>query len=229
MDCNDDNPCTSSTKCQPNGTCGGGIVNMCDDNPCKTNRTCQTSNGSCTVGDNVGKGTDCGNNKVCNGMGTCACRTKSDWNLLTNPGFDGNANSWILANGAAYKGNVDVNSCSGSGSVALTAVTQTMSQCVQLGSTLTAARTIYFGYRIKGAGACDIEFYDGNGACNGSRLGGSELLLGEGAGDAWDQRAGSALAPANTTHVYLSCSAVTGGGPYDQLFLSTSPQSAGAF
>jgi len=91
-------------------------------------------------------------------------------------------------------------------------------------------KTFSFGYRFKGtgSGSCNLFFYGGSGSCNGTQLG-SETFLGEASGTVWVQPAGSVTSPANTTHVYVVCSGVIGGGNYDQFFLSTSSKGGGSF
>jgi hypothetical protein len=223
-ECDDGNLCTTGSTCQSNGTCGGGTVKTCNDNPCKRNSTCQPTNGICSGGQNVDKGTDCAANKVCDGLGNCACRTKSTWNLLTNPTFDGSTSGWTLQGGAAYS-TFDVNACSGSGSVAVNAHSDTAGQCLLL----SGAQTYSFGYKFTGTGTgnCVLIFYSGT-ACSGTQLGSAGLEI-DAQGTTWVQGVGSGTSPAATTRVFLNCSAAYGAGKYDQLFLSTSPRAAGSF
>jgi len=200
---------------------------------CTTGDSCQ-SNGSCGGSGKAPNTTSCGNNKFCDGNGSCKCRTPSSWNLLQNPGFDGSASGWTLNGGASYQANVDVDSCSGSGSVSLQALGATVTRCMGAKEN----QTYYFGYRFKAAGGasssgtayCYIAFLPAGNTCSISESIGS-------GGDApqnynndnWIQGSGSATSPPNTTHLLFTCSCPASQGYHDQFYLSTSSPGVPAF
>jgi hypothetical protein len=222
--CNDNTACTSGEKCQT-GSCGGGSPMNCDTNPCKTGQSCTA--GACGGGSNVSQNTPCETNKFCDGAGACKCKVKSSWNLLTNPGFDGNADDWVLNGTASYNNGNDVNACQGSGSVNVNSLSATFRQCISA----TAGQNYWFGYRFKGSGSsgtatCSVAFLGGS--CNANSLDGI-ALYGSISGATWIQIADTMKAPTGTTHLEFNCSAAAATGYYDQLFVSKSSQGAGAF
>lgn len=204
--CDDSNPCTLSESCQSNGSCGGG------------------SKASIT--------TSCGNNKYCDGNGGCKCRTQSTWNLLTNPGFDGSASSWKLNGGASYV-TADVDSCSGSGSIALLQLGANITQCVPA----KANQTYYFGYRFKDSGGAsaagtataDISFLPAGNTCGISESTGGSTAAQSYNNNNWIQGSGSATSGSNTTHILFHISSPASNGYYDQVYLSTSSPGLPAF
>jgi len=206
-DCNDNNVCITGESCQSNGSCGGG------------------SKASISL--------SCGNNKFCDGNGACKCRTQSSWNLLTNPGFDSNASPWTLKGGATYVPSVDVDSCSGSGSVSLQVLGAVVTRCIEV----KANQTYYFGYRFKAAGGpsssgtayCYIAFLPAGNTCSISEsVGGADAAQNYN-NDNWIQGSASATSDANTTHVLFTCSSPASSGYHDQFYLSTSSPGVPAF
>lgn len=260
--CDDDNACTTGETCQANGACNDGSAVTCtgadqchtvgvcqpatgcpaptvvtgscnDDNPCIINETCQAS-GMCGGGVPASHTTACGTNEFCDGSGSCGCRTKSSWNLLANPGFDG-PDSWTLNNGAIYT-TVDADDCSGSGSVLIQELTATVSQCVPG----TENTTYFLGYRFKtlgefnGSGAigyvsCQINFVLAGDTCDERVPGAGETVSLQFNTDNWTQASGSATSPPGTGMVRIHCAGGGGNGYFDQIYLSTTSPGTPAF
>lgn len=252
--CNDDNACTTGERCQSNGNCGGGNAVTCsgadechtvgacqpdtgcpapvvknsscdDENPCITGESCQ-ANGSCGGGTAAGNTVSCGNNKYCDGSGGCACRTKSSWNLLSNPGFNGSANSWTLVGGASYQ-TEDVDSCNGSGSALIAGLAHRVEQCVPA----LPSTDYFFGFRFKASGGadsvgtaiCNIFFLTSGTPCDGGYDGSGSASQAYNT-NTWIQGSTMVTTQSNTATIRVNCVGAAAAGYYDQLYLSrTSP------
>ncbi len=203
--CDDDNVCTSGETCQESDTCGGGTKQPLT--------------------------TPCGNNEFCNGNGACECRTKSSWNLLTNPGFNGSADGWTLGAGAAYATN-DVDGCAGSGSLSLPALSS-FRQCVPA----QPSKTYYFGFRFKASGGpsstgtahCYISFLPAGNTCQVGDATDSVSTTQDYNNDNWIQGSGTGTSDSNTTHILMACSTPSAVGYHDQLYLSQGSPGVPAF
>jgi hypothetical protein len=258
--CNDNSACTTGEKCQANGTCGGGNAVTCngadqchtvgacvpasgcpapvvksgscqDNNPCVLNESCQ-SNGSCGGGSKASISTSCGNNKFCDGNGACKCRTQSPGNLLSNPGLHSSAASWLLAGGATYE-TVDVDNCSGSGSIGLIALAATLSQCVSV----QPNTTYHLAYRFKASGGADsagtvvcsvLSFWSGNDCIFGQHASSTEFNQ-EYTTNSWIQHSGTMTTSALTTQAMIHCSAPASAGYHDQFYFGTTSPGVPAF
>ena len=215
--------------------CPSAVVktgSSCDDgNPCILSETCQSS-GSCGGGSKASITTSCGNNKYCDGNGSCKCRTQSSWNLLNNPGFDGSASSWSLNGGATYI-TADVDSCSGSGSVALQALAANVTQCVSA----KPSTTYYFGYRFKALGGSSsagtatgfISFLPAGSNCDSSLSTNSGSANQSYNTNNWIQASGSVTSDSDTAQIVFHMTAPASNGSYDQVYLSTSSPGVPAF
>jgi len=171
----------------------------------------------------------CGNNKFCDGNGACKCRTKSSWNLLSNPGFDGSTSSWTTFK-SAYS-SVDVDSCSGSGSVLIPGQ-GSISQCLPA----SANQTYYIGYRFKtassggsGTAHCYLSFLPTGNTCSVGEATSSFDADTDYTNTNWVQGFAGGTSDSNTTHVLFVCSMVFDDGYYDQLYLSKSLPSSPGF
>jgi hypothetical protein len=172
----------------------------------------------------------------CDGAGNCKCRTRSSWNLLTNnPGFDGSASGWTVTPPAAFVSNVDVDSCSGSGSVH---VAGSLAAAVRGCTTAVPGQDYFMGYRFKsdagptsaGTASCLIAFLTNGGTCDAGAITGGGNVFGAFNNDNWIQaQGGPFLSPAGTTGVLINCTAVASSGYYDQIYLSTSTPGLPAF
>lgn len=258
--CDDDNECTTGEKCQANGSCGGGSSVECDgadqchtvaacipatgcpapvvksgscddDNACLTGESCQ-SNGMCGGGTPASNTTSCGTNQYCDGSGGCGCRTKSSWNKLANPGFNGSTDSWILNGGATYQANEDVDQCSGSGSILINALAASVTQCV----TAQPTTDYYFGFRFKSSGGagsagtavCNIFFAPVGTACTDTVGSGASATQSFNTNN-WIQGSGVATSDSDSAVVRINCVGPAAAGYYDQIYLSTSSPGVPAF
>jgi len=259
--CDDGNACTTGDTCQTNGSCVGGSLVTCpgadqchtvgacvpasgcpapvfksgscdDGNPCVINESCQAGTGQCGGGTYASITTSCGSNKYCDGQGACKCRTQSPTNLLNNPGFNGGSNGWILTGGATYS-DVDVDSCSGSGSILLEALGAVFKQCVPV----SPSTTYYFAMRFKassgptsvGTAVCYVEFLPQGSACEVAGSSGGINLSPSYNNDTWLQASGAGTSSSDTGLALVACSSPAGNGYYDQLYLSASSPSVPAF
>lgn len=162
--------------------------------------------------------------------GNVACVAKSPWNLLSNPGFDGST-GWDLVGGASYEPSEDVESCSGSGSVLIDALTERVEQCLPA----TANQNYYFGFRFKASGGpssagtaiCNLFFYDSPG-CSGTSIGSGAANASHNSNN-WIQGSDTAQSPASTGWMRFNCVGPGTAGYYDQLYLSTTSPGVPAF
>lgn len=229
--CDSCNPCSMST-----GLCVAATGNPCSaSNICITGSTCQADS-SCGGGSNAAQNTPCGNSKYCDGNGVCKCRTKSSWNLLANPGFDGSATGWSLEAPAKYLP-VDVDGFSESGSILIGSpdtLSGSAKQCVTV--PVGAGRDYYIGFRFKssvsgsvGVASCSVSFIPSGEACDfGGATDGGDIMATFN-NDNWIAGASRLTAPAGTATIRISCSAVAAIGYYDQLYISTTSPGIPAF
>lgn len=145
-----------------------------------------------------------------------------------NPGFDGSASSW---SGGTYS-TTDVDSCSGSGSLHLNALSS-FKQCVPG----QPNRSYYFGFRFKASGGastsgtaqCYIQFLPAGNTCSvGESIGGATASQAYN-NDNWIAGSATANSPTGTTTVLFACSTPAAVGYHDQLYLSTSSPGVPAF
>jgi len=171
----------------------------------------------------------CGSGGFCDGSGNCKCKTKSDANLLTNPGFDGNTNGWNKSSPPLYSTN-DVDNCTGSGSVVIAGIdgkitngSPNLDQCANL---KTAGRANYvFGFLFKGApggsdGYCAITFYTGPGCTGDSSTPDVNTAFAESDGNSWQPGGINLNTNTDTASIDVFCSGANGSGYYDRLYLS---------
>jgi hypothetical protein len=194
--CSDNNPCTSGESCQSNGTCGGGS--------------------------NVPKNTSCGTGVYCDGIGNCKCKTKSDSNLLTNPGFDGSTSGWSTTGYST----TDFESCTGSGSAYVNPAggAPNIDQCVTTG--ITGLANYGFGLEFKavaggGDGYCVITFYDRPGCAGNSSNPDNYMVTPFSDGTSWTASVLGFMTNSDTQSIDVFCSAANGNGYYDRLYLSS--------
>ena len=189
--------------------------------------SCQ-SNGVCE-GSKAPNTTSCGNNKFCDGNGACKCRTQSSWNVLKNPGFDGSTSQWTTSK-SAYS-SVDVDSCSGSGSVLIPGQ-GSIYQCLPA----KANQTYYIGYRFKGATTgwsgtahCYVAFLPAGNTCSIGDATSSFDADTDYSNNDWVNGFAAGTADSTAKNLLFVCSMVFDNGYYDQLTLSTSLPSAPGF
>jgi hypothetical protein len=135
---------------------------------------------------------------------------------LQNPGFNGSASSWTLQSGITYQANVDVNNCSGSGSVNISALAA-FTTCVDA----QKGTRYYFGFRFKGQGGyCYMNFLNSDSCSVSATTSGLTLDLSD-PDSSWQDASGTAVSENDTRKIFIGCSGAIGSGNYDQFYLST--------
>ena len=230
--CSDSSACSShcgtlTNSCGVSVTCpgctgvnscgGGGVPNVCG---C-TNSTC--GGRVCGSVANVCGGTipcgTCPSGQTCDATGHCLCKQKSGSNLLVNPGFDVSAGTsgWTLGAGAAFN-SADVDGCSPSGSVLISALLDNIRQCVGI-----QPYTPYFvGFAYKGPANCWVTYYSGNTCVTANQIGSGPTLADYSPSGSWTRIDSNDITPANTGRLSIDCSGPTGSVYYDQLYINTS-------
>jgi len=191
-----------------------------DNNACTSGDSCQAS--GCVPSGNTAKDTSCGSGGLfCDGKGACKCRTKSDGNLLKDPGFDSaNGPDWVFRDGGRWTNSQDADGCSGSGAIDETSGVQPyFYQCISGGFSQGANYTFGHSFKTSSGGGdsrCRVLCYDGAG-CMGNSL--SEIDYSVNSTGSWKSGSGTDLIPVGTVSVAIDC---TGGalGYYDQLFFT---------
>lgn len=234
--------CASSTgtcgDCTPGAKmCSSSQPQMCDTNGkwqnagpvCGACNPCSPTTGTCAV---AARNTSCGSGLYCDGSGMCKCQTKSDTNLLLNPGFDGTTSPWTTSGGAnPVYSQTDLDSCGGSGSVAVAGIDQfitngspNLDQCVTNG--IQGNQSYVFGFRFKGAppggadGYCWVNLFPGPGCSGAVSSPDNNTGIAVSDGTKWGAGTISFMTNPGTESVDVACSGANGSGYYDRMFLS---------
>jgi hypothetical protein len=167
----------------------------------------------------------------------CKCRQKSSSNKLTNPGFDGDNSGWDLFN-SNFRSNTDADNCTGSGSIEARNTGGAFYQCVP---TNTSTPThFYFAYRYKeynfndnqpgtGNSYCYLAFIADGGGCDLNNVTDMGPFDSSQSTGGWIKAGTDGMTTAGTTSVMIYCTAVSGTGFYDQIYLGTSAPPASGF
>jgi len=118
-----------------------------------------------------------------------------------------------LSGGAAYSSS-DADVCSGSGSVVLTGLMDSFSQCVAIGANVA----YNFGFEYKGMAMCDTSYFTTAG-CTGDSSAGVTVLDTAGK-STWTLGSAKGQTGPGTGSLQVHCSAAVGSGNYDQFVLS---------
>jgi hypothetical protein len=134
------------------------------------------------------------------------------------------AADWMFVGGAKYDNTVDFDSCTpGSGSLLIPAFGDSFSQCITSGFTAGAAYKFGYYFRAFGSGShqsyCSVTYHS-DGACQIDISGSSASALVTSVG-AWMAASVNAPAPLATASISVNCSAASGDGYYDRMYLST--------
>ncbi len=215
--------CSSPSQCVANSICTGASQCVtCPSGQSVCSNACYAVNT-----DPSHCGTSC---RVCAGStpscagGACVCRVKSAGNLLVNPGFNGSIASWN-AGGTTVFSTTDVEGCSGSGSLLLTALFDNTSQCITSG--ITASLGFQFGFVYKATNGtgnntdlvyCEVSFYSATDCLNGYM--GRYSVMVSSDGSSWVPGTISGNVPAGTVALDVHCSGAQGTGYLDQFYFS---------